>query len=363
MAALAMPSPRPALKRSAEQAEVEARSPSPRSSAGDAAVRREAMVPLLMPRLTLNQINVMGSPEAERQVQEMQGQLVHMAVDMQKLRSQFRTEADEFCEGRAQDRQIYQEAFLMAERFYEQKAQQYADHCRGFLREEIEQLSRRHEQESATFQRLREHEIQRAREVEMRANAIKNQEVSVSQERYLAQQEVQHLHKEAFQLRRQQEASVAEAHQAVNELTMHQRRYDQVKDNMAEEMQRETDRIAEQLEAMWRQECQKQKINWEQECRQLKLESQHAQGHLLDRGRQDREEQLHLQERAITLQNETASMIQEQHVVVSERQAAHQAGLRAREMELQAQQQSAELDRQKACGQQEWQLMQQECAV
>ena len=104
MAALALPSPRPALKRSAEQAEVEARSPSPRSSAGDAAVRREAMVPLLMPRLTLNQINVMGSPEAECQVQEMQGQLVHMAVDMQKLRLQFQTEADAFCEGRAQER-------------------------------------------------------------------------------------------------------------------------------------------------------------------------------------------------------------------------------------------------------------------
>ena len=46
----------------------------------------------------------MGSPEAERQVQEMQGQLVHMAVDMQNLRLQFQTEADAFCEGRAQER-------------------------------------------------------------------------------------------------------------------------------------------------------------------------------------------------------------------------------------------------------------------
>jgi len=205
------------LKRSAEQAEVEARSPSPRSSAGDAAVRREAIVPFAMPRLTLNQINVMGSPEAERQVQEMQGQLVHMAVDMQKLRLQFQTEADAFCEGRAQERQIFQEAFVMAQRIYEQKAHQYTEYCRGFLREEVDQFSRKHEQENVAFQRLREHEVQREREVEVRANAVKNQEVSVFQERQLAQQEVQHLHKEAIQLRRQEEASVTEAHQAVNE--------------------------------------------------------------------------------------------------------------------------------------------------
>ena len=69
------------------------------------------------------------------------------------------------------------------------------EHCRGFLREEIEQFSRRHEQENAVFQRLREQEVQRAREVEMRATAIKNQEVTVSQERQLARQEVQHLRK------------------------------------------------------------------------------------------------------------------------------------------------------------------------
>ena len=144
----------------------------------------------------------------------------------------------------------------------------------------------------------------------MRANAIKDQEVTVSQERQLAQQEVQHLHKEAFQLRRQQEASVTEAHQAVNELAMNQRRYDQFEDNMAKEIQQEADRIAEHLDAMWRQECQSQKINWEQECQQLMLESQYAQGYLLDRGRQDREEELHLQERAIALPTETASLVQ-----------------------------------------------------
>ena len=113
---LAMPSPRSALKRSAEQTEVEARTTSPRSSAGEAVVRREATVQIAMPRLTLTQINVMGSPEAERQVKVMQGQLVHMAVDMLNLRQQFQTEADAFCEGRAYERKIYQEAFVMTER-------------------------------------------------------------------------------------------------------------------------------------------------------------------------------------------------------------------------------------------------------
>ena len=73
----------------------------------------------------------------------------------------------------------------------------------------------------------------------MRANAIQNQEVRVSQEKYLAQQEVPHVHKKAFQLRRQQEASVTEAHQAANELAMYQRRYEQYEDNMAKECSKE----------------------------------------------------------------------------------------------------------------------------
>jgi hypothetical protein len=152
-----------------------------------------------MPRLALTQVNVMGIPEAERQVQGMQDQLVHLSVDVQEIKAQFQAEAAAHCEGRAQDRQIYCEAFMMAERFYEQKAHQFAEDCQRFLQEEVQQLSRKHVQEDATFQRLCEHEIQKAREFEMRANAIKNQEVSVSQERYVAQQEVQHLHKERFQ--------------------------------------------------------------------------------------------------------------------------------------------------------------------
>jgi hypothetical protein len=68
----------------------------------------------------------------------------------------------------------------------------------------MEQFSKRHEQEKEVFQRLREREVQRARESEMNANAAMNLEASVSQERYLAQQEVQHLRKEAYQVRRHQ---------------------------------------------------------------------------------------------------------------------------------------------------------------
>ena len=143
--------------------------------------------------------------------------------------------------------------------------------------------------------------------------------------------------KEAFQLKNQQ------VHRVVNELVAHQQRYDQMRENMANEMHREAGVVAEQIEARWRQECQAQKTNWEQECLQLKLESQRAQGRLVDRGRQDQEEQLHFHARALTLQMETTSLIQERQAVEFERQAAHQAGLRAREMELQAQQQIAEL--------------------
>jgi len=48
---------------------------------------------------------------------------------------------------------------------------------------------------------------------------------------------------------------------------------------------------------------------------------------------------------------------------MSERQAANLAGLRAREMETHAQKQIAELNQREACMQQNWQLMQQECAT
>jgi len=163
-----------------------------------------------MPRLALTQINVVGSPEADRRVQGMQDQLVHVAMDVQKLKVQFRTEAEAFCEGRAQDRQIYQEAFMVAERFYEQRAHQFAENCKRFLQEELEQLSRKQVQEDATYRRLRQHEIQRAHEFEMRASAARNQEASVSQERYAAQKEV-------FQLSNQRDAAVAEAHRVANE--------------------------------------------------------------------------------------------------------------------------------------------------
>jgi hypothetical protein len=98
----------------------------------------------------------------------------------------------------------------------------------------------------------------------MHANAMRNHEVTVSQERYLAQQEVQHLHKEAFQLRRQQEMSFAEAQQTANELAVYQRRYQQFDDNMAIYMQRGATEMTEQVDAMWRQEHRRERSRWEQ---------------------------------------------------------------------------------------------------
>jgi len=101
---LALPSPRSASKRSAEQANVKTDSP--------------FQTPRVIPRLTLAQVNVLGSPEVDRQVQGMQEQLVHLMVDVQETKAHFRAEAAAQCEGRAQDRQIYQEAYMVAERFF-----------------------------------------------------------------------------------------------------------------------------------------------------------------------------------------------------------------------------------------------------
>jgi hypothetical protein len=63
------------------------------------------------------------------------------------------------------------------------------------------------------------------------------------------------------------------------------------------------------------------------------------------------------------LQTETVNLVQEQQAFVSERQAAHQAGLRAREMEAHAQRQLAELNQREVCMQQDWQALQHECTT
>ena len=98
----------------------------------------------------------------------------------------------------------------------------------------------------------------------------------MSQERHRAQQEVQHLQKEAFQLRRQQEASYAEAQQSANELAMYQRRHQRFEDNMAIELQQGATEMTEQIDALWRQEHQMERNRLEQECQRLRLESQSA---------------------------------------------------------------------------------------
>ena len=185
----------------------------------------------------------------------MQEQLVHLFVDVQETKAQCRAEAAAQCEGRAQDRQIYLEAFTMAERFYEQKARQSAEECEGFLRGEGQEFSKRQAQEEATFRRLREHEVQKAHEYEMRANAATNQEASVSQERYMAQ-------KEAFQWNSQREAAVAEVRQVTQELAACQQRHEQLKVNAANEVHHEAG-VVRQVEAKWRQECQMQRNQWE----------------------------------------------------------------------------------------------------
>ena len=132
---------------------------------------------IAMPSLTLNQINVMGDPEAERPAQVAHVQIVCLEADIQIERQQFRMEAQAVSEGRAQV--IYEEAFMYAERYYENKAFQYANRCRTFMQEEMDQFSRRCESEKEVFQRLREQEVQKVRGSEMNARAATNLVASV----------------------------------------------------------------------------------------------------------------------------------------------------------------------------------------
>ena len=105
-----------------------------------------------------------------------------------------------------------------------------------------------------------------------------------------------------------------------------------------------------------------QKSHREQECLKLKVESQFAQSHLLDQGQQTQADQRHLQERALALQQETISLLQQQQAIALEREAALQAGRHARELEVQAQLQIAQLDRLRVGDQQELLCMQREHA-
>jgi len=187
---------------------------------------------------------------------------------------------------------------------------------------------------------------------------MQNHEVTVSHERYRAQLEVQHLQKEAFQHKRQQEESQAEVQQSMNDLAMYQRRHQQLEDNVARELQQRTTEVTERIGALWRQEHQQERSRWEQECQRLRLESQSAQSYLTDHGRRDREKEVRLQQESMVLQAETAQLVREQQALMSERQTAHLAGARAREMEVHVQRQLAELGQQE---QQNWQIMREEC--
>jgi hypothetical protein len=180
----------------------------------------------------------------------------------------------------------------------------------------------------------------------MLANAARNHEATVSLERRQAQLEVQHLQQEVFQQRQHQEKSQADVQQSSKDLAVYQQRYQQLEDRMAKEIKREASEMTERTKALWRHEYQQEKGRWEQECQHWKLESQGMFGHLTDYGRQEKEIQMRLQQEQMAIQLETAKLTQQQQILASERQDAHLAGVRAREMEVHVQKQLAELDQQ-----------------
>jgi hypothetical protein len=218
----------------------------------------------------------------------MQEQLAQWNMSLQKENALFRTEAAAQCEGRAQDRQIYQEAYAKAEKFYEQRARSFAQSCEGFVQGEIQEFLRRQSLEETNFRRLKEHEIQKAYEHEMRAKAAINQEVSLSQERHWAKNE-------AVQVNSRYEAAVAQVQKMTQELFIHQQRHEQLKADAAIGARQEEDAVR-QREAKWSQEYQIQKNFWEQECLKFKIESQVAQSQCLNQGQQTHADQRHLQE-------------------------------------------------------------------
>ena len=211
----------------------------------------------------------MGDPEAERRAQVAQSQVVRLEANWQVERQYFQREAYAASEGRAQERRIYEEAFMCAERFYENKAMECINQCRTFMQEEMEQSSRRRESEKEAFQRLKEQEVQKVREAEMNARAATNLEASVCPQKHKAQQEVQLLHKEAFQLNRREEALVADLQQATTDL-IEQRQYPrQGEMDVARNLQHGATEMTEQVDAMWRQEYHKEMDRLEQSCQEI----------------------------------------------------------------------------------------------
>jgi hypothetical protein len=82
----------------------------------------------------------------------------------------------------------------------------------------------------------------------------------------------------------------------------------------------------------------------------------------LNQGQQTHADQRHLQERAIALQQETLGFLQQEQAVALERDVALQAGHHARESEVQAHLQAAQMSRQQADDRLELLCMQQEYA-
>jgi len=231
------------------------------------------------------------------------------------------------------------------------------------MQQEMEHFSKRCEHEKEVFQRLREQEVQKVRESEMNARAATNLEASIYQEKQKTQQEVQLLQKEKFHLKRRQDTLAAELQQATKDSDVYRYRHKQAELDVAVIMQQQgASGTAEEVDAAWRQEYQSEVDQLEQRYQQARSESHEAHRHLIDRERQDKDKERHCQEQAISLQSRTAQLVQEQNMVVSEQQAAHRAGLRARDMELHAQAQAAELNQREAQFQEEWMFLQQECA-
>ena len=99
----------------------------------------------------------------------VQSQMVRLEADIQIRNQQFQSEARFASEGRAQDRMLYEEAYQRAEMYFKSMSQNFANQCRIFLQQEVDNFTRQQESEKEAHQRIKEHEVQKIRKAEMSA--------------------------------------------------------------------------------------------------------------------------------------------------------------------------------------------------
>jgi len=337
-------SPRLAMNPVAGKPQAEGRALSPRLAMNPVAGKPEAETQLAAPRLTVKQINIVGNPEAERHVMMVQTQMVCLEADIQNQNRRFQEEARAANKGRAHDRDLFERAYRQAEMYFEQVSENFANHCRTFLHQEVNNFSQKQKLEKDAYLRLKEHEVQKVREVEMNARAATNTEASVNQRWLQMQDEAWLLHQETQYLKHHQEVLTKEMQQATNESNICRLQLGRTERYATARIQFYERQVMDEAgDARWRDECHLEVCQQKQQCQEAQLEALATQRRVLHLEQRSEEQAKHHRESMLDLRGRMEHLANEHALAVAEQQMARTTNQWLQESERQALNKAAEL--------------------